>query len=336
MTVWPITFRKWLLGGVLAFSAAIGFAQQEIPWGGGMGSWTDLVLRSAPDGLPSGRTRPSETMPGRLQFGTRHLDQNLIGSLRPLRSPELVALWNQDNRWRWGGSANLQQLAPNMSILNVRLSALKWVRIDADHSLCAGIGLGVIRMQLDPGDGVWESQYLLNPLNPAAVPSGEVSWRDFQRVAPDFAGHLGVSTAGKGQWLYGFRHLPFPFALLYGSAQRGNLHHELTYRRSGVLHSGDLQFQWTAELAAQRQSGGQSFHLNAWTKLAFRPASVYTGLERPPRALLGFQLASHGLLTPMAGMVWRDDHRLFVSHTMDLRSTGGYSAWCIGLTTVLE
>lgn len=336
MTVWPLTLRKWLLLAALAASAVPFLGQQVSPWSGGLGSLSDLALRSAPDGLRSGLTRPAETMPGRLQLASRHLDEQLLSADRPLRSSELVALWNPNNRWRLGGSANLQQLAPNLSILNIRFSALKWIRLDAEHSLCAGLGLGVMRMQLDAGDGVWESQYLLNPLNPSSAPSGEASWRDFQRVAPDFAGHIGLTSAGKGTWLYSFRHLPFDMSLLFGSTQRANLHQELTYRHSGRLTAGEMHIQWTAEFVAQRQAGGQSLHLNAWGQFAFRPASVYTGLERPPRGLLGFQLGSHGLMTPVIGVVWRDDHRFFLNHTLDLRPTGGYSAWTVGLTTVLD
>lgn len=336
MTVWPLTLRKWLLLAAFAASAVPGLAQQVSPWSGGLGSWSDLVLRSAPDGLPSGLSRPAETMPGRLQLASRHLDEQLLSADRPLRSSELVALWNRDNRWRLGGSANLQQLAPNLSILNIRFSALKWIRLDASHSLCAGLELGVMRMQLDAGDGVWESQFLLNPLDPTSVPSGETSWRDFQRIAPDFAGHIGLSTAGQGAWLYSFRHLPFDLALLYGYSQPANLHHSLTYRRSGQVSPKDLTIRWTAEFVAQRQAGGQSFQLNAWGQIAFRPASVHTGLERPPRVLVGAQMASHGLLTPVVGMIWRDNHRVFLNHTLDLRPTGGYSAWAIGLSTVLD
>lgn len=331
-----MTLRKWLLLAAWAVSTVPSLAQQVTPWQGGMGGWSDLVLGSAPDGMPSGRTRPAATLPGRIQLATCHLDEQWLGADRPLRSPELVALWNRDNRWRLGGAANLQQLAPNLSILNIRFSALKWIRLDAEHSLCAGLDLGLIRMQLDVGDGIWESQFLLNPLNPASVPSGEVSWRDFQRVAPDFGGHIGLTTVGKGAWLYSFRHLPFDMSLLYGSSQRANLYHSLTYRQGGVVSTGDLNVQWTAEFVAQRQAGGQSLQLNTWGQFAFRPASVYTGLERPPRALLGFQVVSHGLLTPAIGLVWRDNHRFFVNHTLDLRPTGGYRAWTIGLATIIE
>jgi len=319
---------------VSAWGGSEARAQQAGPWSGGPAGMSDLMFRSAPN-AGAGFQRPQAALPGAWQVATRFLDQRLAGSDLPLQASTISGLYNRDRFWRLGGCASFERLAPAMTIAQLRLTALKWVPLSTTHWLSAGLSLGVVHLQFDPVDGVWESQYLLNPLNPTSVPSGEVSWTDFQRTAPDLSGHLGLSASGKGQIHYSFRHLPFDIGLLYGTPNRKNFHHQLVLRRSGKWSASTLFVDWTAELHWQRQFGGQSLSLNAWAEMAFRPASVYTGLERPPRAIIGLQTQVHGILTPLIGGIWKDQTRLFLTRTLDLRPIGGTSAWGIGLATQL-
>ena len=323
----PSVFLALLLASGSVTSAS---SQQVALLPTSWGSMTDLIFRSAP--IAGGQVRRAlESQEQTIQISTRYMDQSLAMPSPSIQASELNVLWNQNMDLRLGLQMQHKQFAPGLSAFQVRLMALKWIRIDAESWWYAGLELGLVRLQMNPESGVWEDQYLQNPLDPNSVISAESSWTDFQRTLPDLAGRIGWAHSPNHKFAYAFQYLPFDRGILFQSVSRKNFHHALSYRLEGNWNPGVLFADWHLQFHGERQAGAQAFGICAWAEVSAQSSSVYTTLERPPRLLMGAELSTHGLIRPMLGLAIREQHRIWISHTADLRRQGFYADWTAGL-----
>lgn len=330
----PIARRAAAIALTCVLISPAAQSQQALPELSGLGTLGSQLLASCPGA--SGAFRPPESeQGGHGTWSTRFTDARLVGSDDRLTTREVGGVHNAGRTARWGLAIRQEALTPGLSTMSVRASFTRLVPVAAGKHLVAGIGLGMLRIQADAAAGIWESQYLLNPLDPASAPSGEISRTNFARVVPDLAGHLGFSSSRKGQILYAFHHLPFDLSMLYGDRRGANLHHQLMAQKRGATTFVGLPFDWTARLIAQRQSGGQFFAASTWASFAFREESVYTDFARTPKILLGLTLTSTGSLSPILGLDWKELGSLWIAHAAPLGPMTRLSVWQVGLSATL-
>ena len=327
----PIYLALLLAGGQPTSASSQQVAPLPIAWG----SMTDLIFHSAPS--TGGQVqRTLESREQTVQISTRYMDQSLAMPSPSIQASELNVLWNQNMDLRLGLQMQHKQYSPSLSAFQVRIMALKWIRIDAESWWYTGLELGLGRLQMNPERGVWEDQYLLNPLDPSSAISAESSWMDFQRTLPDLAGHIGWAHSPNRKFSYAFQYLPFDRGILFQSISRKNFHHALTYRLKGKWEPGVLFADWHLQFQGERQAGAQVFGICAWAEVSTQSSSIYTTLERPPRLLMGAELRTLGLIRPMLGLAIREQYRFWISHTADMRRQGFYTDWTAGLRIALH
>lgn len=148
-------------------------------------------------------------------------------------------------------------------------------------------------------DGIWDSQYLLNPVDPASAASGEIELTDAQSYL-EGGFELGLNGA-HSRLSYRWLHLPTNQSLLDARDPYTVRHSFLATTR----HEVQQDLEATGWAAFETQGGARLLTLGAAAAMAFGEDSQITGHLAATVVSAGLVYRSTGHLSPLVHVAWK-------------------------------
>jgi hypothetical protein len=333
---------------------ALGHRTRLRPWAAGLllaacgtGMWSTGSAQDAPVFQLAGRHAAHQPM---WSTGGPRLDL----SLKPTISASLQ--YRQANTGITGGSFTTSQAhlayqpgrkpwrfslriaddreADVLQRLNIMAGGAYRVRLASDLHFVAGFVLGY-GQRTWRNRGVWDDQYVNNPIDPAAGLTNEVTINGARSHHFD-AGISCRIDSKHSTTAYRLLHAPADQGFLRNGSDRMDLRHSLIYVYSGKLELSAFTLPFRAWAEIERQSGAMRGSVGGWVEWTFGQDSRLTGFQSASIIVVGCSADASGLLSPILGTTI--DRQWTIWASPDIRFWGehpGTGAWSIGLRGLL-
>jgi hypothetical protein len=173
------------------------------------------------------------------------------------------------------------------------------------------------------GGGIWDSQYLSNPVDPAAANSGESVLLDSRSYA-EGGFELGASTAST-RLSYRILHLPSNQSLLNqsNSDDRYTSRHSLLASTRHALQDGIEGLGW---VAFEYQGGAKLMTAGVAAAWTMGEDSYFTGFKSATVVSGGLIYRTTGHLSPMVHVAWKRQWILWLAPDLPVRPPNGRAA----------
>ena len=169
--------------------------------------------------------------------------------------------------------------------------------------------------------GIWDSQYLANPVDPASAASGETPLADARSY---FEGGFEVGLNGThARWSYRWLHLPTNQGLLIGSADPYPIRHSFLATTRYELAE---RVEGTGWAAFETQGGARLLTLGAAAAWTFGEDSYITGFNAATVVSAGLVYRSTGHLSPLVHVAWKRRWIVWLAPDMAVGTPDGRAA----------